>query len=44
VLGAELAAATKDRADYLELRANAQFTVAEDQLVDAVSLVLNRHR
>ncbi len=29
VLGAELAASTKDRADYLELRAKAQFTVPE---------------
>jgi hypothetical protein len=31
-LGAELAAATKYRADYVALRANAQFTVPEDQL------------
>src|SRR5262249_58833016 len=36
VLGAELAASTKDHADYLELRANAQFTVAEAQLVESV--------
>jgi histidyl-tRNA synthetase len=43
VLGAELAASTKDRADYLELRANAQFTVAEDQLVESVRKVLWRH-
>ena len=43
VLGAELAAATKDRTDYLELRANAQFTVPEDQLVDSVRKVLWRH-
>jgi histidyl-tRNA synthetase len=43
VLGAELAASTKDRADYLELRANAQFTVREDQLVESVSKVLARH-
>jgi histidyl-tRNA synthetase len=43
VLGAELAAATKDRTDYLELRANAQFTVAEDQLVESVGKVLARH-
>jgi histidyl-tRNA synthetase len=43
VLGAELAASTKDRADYLELRANAQFTVPEDQLVEAVRRVLARH-
>jgi histidyl-tRNA synthetase len=43
VLGAELAATTKDRADYLELRANAQFTVAEDELVESVRKVLRRH-
>ncbi|HTV33456.1 MAG TPA: histidine--tRNA ligase [Methylocella sp.] len=43
VLGAELAAATKDRADYVELRARAQFSVAEDQLVDCVREVLARH-
>jgi histidyl-tRNA synthetase len=43
VLGAELAASTKDRADYLELRQRAQFTVAEDKLVDAVREVLARH-
>jgi histidyl-tRNA synthetase len=43
VLGAELAASTKDRADYLELRANAQFTVSEDQLVESVRNVLARH-
>ncbi len=42
-LGAELAASTKDRADYLELRADAEFTVAEDQLVEAVRKVLARH-
>ncbi|MGH6851266.1 MAG: histidine--tRNA ligase, partial [Methylocella sp.] len=43
VLGAELAASAKDRADYLELRANAQFTVLEDQLVESVRKVLARH-
>jgi histidyl-tRNA synthetase len=43
VLGAELAASSKDRADYLELRAKAQFTVPEDRLVDAVREVLARH-
>jgi histidyl-tRNA synthetase len=43
VLGAELAASTKDRADYLELRAKAQFSVAETALVDAVKDVLSRH-
>jgi histidyl-tRNA synthetase len=43
VLGAELAASTKDRADYLELRASAQFTVPEDQLIESVQKVLWRH-
>ena len=43
VLGAELAAATKDRADYLELRQKAQFPVPEGQLVEAVRGVLARH-
>lgn len=44
VLGAELAASTKDRADYVELRAKAQFSVPEDQLVQAAAQVLDRHR
>jgi histidyl-tRNA synthetase len=43
VLGAELAAATKDRADYLELRARAQFSEPEENLVAAVKEVLARH-
>jgi histidyl-tRNA synthetase len=43
VLGAELAASTKDRADYLELRANAQFSILEDRLVESVQAVLARH-
>ncbi len=43
VLGAELAAMTKDRADYLELRAKAQFSVPEADLVKAVKEVLGRH-
>jgi histidyl-tRNA synthetase len=43
VLGAELAASTKDRADYLELRANAQFSIPEDRLVKSVQEVLARH-
>src|ERR1700732_1666754 len=43
VLGAELAASTKDRADYLELRANAQFSIPEDRLVESVREVLARH-
>ncbi len=41
-LGAQLAAATKDRADYLELRQRAQFSVSEDRLVEAVREVLGR--
>ena len=43
VLGAKLAASTKDRADYLELRANAQFTVPEARIVESVQEVLARH-
>ncbi len=43
VLGAELAKATKDRADYVELRAKAQATVAEAELVAQVRAVLDRH-
>ncbi len=43
VLGAELAGSSKDRADYLELRAKAQFTVLEEKLVEAVQEVLGRH-
>ena len=43
VLGAELARASKDRDDYLELRRKAQMPVAEDRLVEAVREVLARH-
>ena len=43
ILGAELAASTKDRADYLELRQRAQFAVPETGLVEAVREVLGRH-
>ncbi len=43
VLGAELAKATKDRADYVELRAKAQSPVAEADLVAKVREVLARH-
>ena len=43
VLGGELAASSKDRADYLELRARAQFSVPESDLVKAVKEVLGRH-
>ena len=41
-LGAELARATKDRADYLELRQRAQFTAPEAELVERVREVLAR--
>ena len=41
-LGAELAKATKDRADYLELRKRAQFSVPEAELVERVREVLAR--
>jgi histidyl-tRNA synthetase len=41
-LGAELAKATKDRADYLELRQRAQFTAPEAELVQRVREVLSR--
>jgi histidyl-tRNA synthetase len=41
-LGAELAKASKDRADYLELRHRAQFTAPEAELVDRVREVLAR--
>jgi histidyl-tRNA synthetase len=43
VLGAELAAGSKERADYLELRTKAQFSVPEADLLNAVREVLGRH-
>ncbi len=43
VLGAELAASSKERADYLELRTRAQFAVPEADLLKAVREVLARH-
>jgi histidyl-tRNA synthetase len=42
-LGAEFASSPKDRADYLELRADAQFTAPERELVESVRKVLWRH-
>jgi histidyl-tRNA synthetase len=42
-LGAELAGSSKDRADYLEMRAKAQFATPESGLVAAVREVLARH-
>jgi histidyl-tRNA synthetase len=41
-LGGELAKATKDRADYLELRQRAQFAAPEGELVERVREVLAR--
>ena len=41
-LGAELAKANKDRADYLELRAKALVAVPEGELVDRVRQVISR--
>ena len=41
-LGAELAKANKDRADYLEMRARAQVTVPESELVERVRNVIAR--
>ena len=38
-LGAELAKANKDRADYLEMRARAQVAVPEAELVERVRAV-----
>jgi histidyl-tRNA synthetase len=43
-LGAELAKASKDRADYLELRQRAQFSAPEAELVARVREVLARSR
>jgi histidyl-tRNA synthetase len=43
VLGAELAKASKDRADYLELREKAQALAPEGDLVARVKQVLARH-
>ncbi|HEY1735864.1 MAG TPA: His/Gly/Thr/Pro-type tRNA ligase C-terminal domain-containing protein, partial [Methylovirgula sp.] len=43
ILGAELAGMSKDRADYLELRAKAQVSVPETDLVNAVKEILARH-
>jgi histidyl-tRNA synthetase len=43
VLGAEIAGLSKDRDDYLQKQAEAQFAVPEAQLVEAVRKVLARH-
>ncbi|MCC6775516.1 MAG: histidine--tRNA ligase [Hyphomicrobiales bacterium] len=44
VLGAEIAGLSKDRDDYLKKQAEAQFAVAESELVEGVRRVLARHR
>jgi histidyl-tRNA synthetase len=44
IVGAELAKLEKGRAQHLQKQAEAQFAVAEDQLVEAVRKVLARHR
>jgi histidyl-tRNA synthetase len=43
ILGSEIAGLSKDRDDYLQKQAEAQFAVAEDELLDAVRKVLARH-
>jgi histidyl-tRNA synthetase len=43
ILGAEIAGLSKDRDDYLQKQAEAQFAVPEGQLVEAVRKVLARH-
>jgi histidyl-tRNA synthetase len=43
ILGAEIAGLSRDRDDYLQQQAEAQFAVAEDALVDAVRELLARH-
>jgi histidyl-tRNA synthetase len=43
ILGAEIAGLSKDRDDYLQKQAEAQFAVPEGNLVEAVRKVLARH-
>jgi len=43
IVGAELAKLEKGREEHLQKQAEAQFAVAEEKLVDAVSAVLARH-
>jgi histidyl-tRNA synthetase len=42
--GAALAGGGKDRADYLDKQAEAQFSISESDLLNAVSKVLGRHQ
>jgi histidyl-tRNA synthetase len=44
ILGAEIAGLSKEREDYLKQQAEAQFAVAETDLVDAVRKLLARHK
>jgi histidyl-tRNA synthetase len=43
IVGAELAKLEKGREEHLQKQAEAQFAVAEEQLVEAVRKVLARH-
>jgi histidyl-tRNA synthetase len=43
ILGSQIAGLSRDRDDYLQKQAEAQFAVAEDALVEAVRKVLARH-
>jgi len=43
ILGAQIAGLSKDRDDYLQKQAEAQFAVSEDGLVEGVLKVLTRH-
>ena len=43
LLGAQIAGLSKDRDEYLQKQAEAQFAVPEDKLVEAVREVLARH-
>ncbi len=43
ILGSQIAGLSRDREDYLQKQAEAQFAVAEDALVGAVRKVLARH-
>jgi len=43
IVGAEIAGLSKEREDYLKKQAEAQFSVKEDGLVEAVRALLKRH-
>jgi histidyl-tRNA synthetase len=44
VVGAEIAGMSKERDEYLKKQAEAQFSVPEGGLVDAVRKILDKHR